>query len=93
MFVARLAEEISLQRPDLAILFIESRGSAGRLVQAGLVGGYDLRRHQNLMMSPPLSQPKEIYAATRVLPAPSLWNEPSRRVVAERSQRKHLPEA
>jgi glycosyltransferase involved in cell wall biosynthesis len=83
MFVARLAEEISLQRPDLAVLFIESRGSAGRLVQAGLAGGFDLRRHQNLMMSPPLSQPKEIYAGTRVLLVPSLWNEPAGRVVAE----------
>jgi glycosyltransferase involved in cell wall biosynthesis len=101
MFVARLAEEISLQRPDLAILFIESRGSAGRLVQAGLAGGFDLRRHQNVMMSPPLSQPKEIYAATRVLLVPSLWNEPAGRVVAEAlmngipplvSQRGGLPE-
>jgi glycosyltransferase involved in cell wall biosynthesis len=101
MFVARLAEEISLQRPDLAILFIESRGSAGRLVQAGLAGGFDLRRHQSVMMSPPLSQPKEIYAATRVLLVPSLWNEPAGRVVAEAllngipplvSQRGGLPE-
>jgi glycosyltransferase involved in cell wall biosynthesis len=83
MFVARLAEEISLQRPDLAMLFIESRGSAGRLVQAGMAAGFDLRRHQNLMMSPPLPQPKEIYAATRVLLAPSLWNEPAGRVAAE----------
>jgi glycosyltransferase involved in cell wall biosynthesis len=101
MFAARLAEEISLQRPDLAILFIESRGSAGRLVQAGLAGGFDLRRHQNLMLSPPFAQPKEIYAATRVLLAPSLWNEPAGRVVAEAllngipplvSQRGGLPE-
>ncbi|MGD0299170.1 MAG: glycosyltransferase [Bryobacteraceae bacterium] len=101
MFVARLAEEISLQRPDLAILFIESRGSAGRLVQAGMAAGFDVRRHQNLMLSPPLSQPKEIYAATRVLLAPSLWNEPAGRVVAEAllngipplvSQRGGLPE-
>jgi glycosyltransferase involved in cell wall biosynthesis len=101
MFVARLAEEISLQRPDLAILFIESRGSAGRLVQAGLAAGFDLRRHQNLMLSQPLAQPKEIYAATRVLLAPSLWNEPAGRVAAEAllngipplvSQRGGLPE-
>ena len=83
MVVTRLAEEMSLQRPDLAMLFIESRGSAGRLVQAGLAGGFDLRRHENLMLSPPVSQPKEIYAATRVLLVPSLWNEPAGRVVAE----------
>jgi glycosyltransferase involved in cell wall biosynthesis len=83
MLVARLAEEMSRQRPDMAMLFIESRGSAGRLVQAGLAGGFDLRRHENLMLSPPLTQPKEIYAATRVLLAPSLWNEPAGRVAAE----------
>jgi glycosyltransferase involved in cell wall biosynthesis len=83
MFAARLAEELSLRRPDLAMLFIESRGSAGRLVQAGLLGGFDLRRHENLMLSPPMSQPKEIYAATRVLLAPSLWQEPAGRVAAE----------
>jgi glycosyltransferase involved in cell wall biosynthesis len=83
MLVARLAEEMSRQRPDLAMLFIESRGSAGRLVQAGLAGGFDLRRHENLMLSPPVPQPKEIYAATRVLLVPSLWNEPAGRVAAE----------
>jgi glycosyltransferase involved in cell wall biosynthesis len=83
MLVARLAEEMSRQRPDLAMLFIESRGSAGRLVQAGLAGGFDLRRHENLMLSPPVAQPKEIYAGTRVLLAPSLWNEPAGRVAAE----------
>jgi glycosyltransferase involved in cell wall biosynthesis len=83
MFVARLAEEISLQRPDLAMLFIESRGSAGRLIQAGLAAGFDLRRHENLMFSPSVAQPRDIYAATRVLLVPSLWNEPAGRVAAE----------
>ncbi len=83
MLVARLAEELSVRRPDLAMMFIESRGSAGRLVQAGMLGGFDLRRHENLMMSPPLAQPKEIYAATRTLLAPSLWHEAAGRVAAE----------
>jgi glycosyltransferase involved in cell wall biosynthesis len=64
-------------------LFIESRGSAGRLVEAGLSAGFDLRRHENLMLSPPVAQPKEIYVATRVLLAPSLWHEPAGRVAAE----------
>jgi glycosyltransferase involved in cell wall biosynthesis len=83
MFVARLAEEISLQRPDLALLFIESRGSGSRLVQTGLAAGFDLGRHKNLMLSPPVAQPREIYAATRILLVPSLWNEPAGRVAAE----------
>ncbi len=83
MFMARLADEIGRQRPDLAMLFIESRGSAGRLVQTGLAGGFDLRVHENLMLSPPLPQPREIYGITRVLLVPSLWNEPAGRVAAE----------
>jgi len=83
MFAARLAEELSLARPDIAMLFVESRGSAGSLVRAGLTGGFDLRRHENLMLSPSMAQPKEIYVATRVLVAPSLWQEPAGRVAAE----------
>jgi glycosyltransferase involved in cell wall biosynthesis len=83
MLMARLAEELSLRRPDIPLLIVESRGSAGRLVQAGMLAGYDLRRHENLMMSPALAQPKEIYLATRALLAPSLWQEPAGRVAAE----------
>jgi len=83
MVMARLAEELSLRRPDIPLMIIESRASAGRLVQAGLAGGFDLRRHENLMVSPPLAQPKDIYVATRGLLAPSLWQEPAGRVAAE----------
>jgi glycosyltransferase involved in cell wall biosynthesis len=83
MFVARLAEELSLRRPDIAMMFIESRGSGGRLVQAGMRGGFDLRRHENRMFAPPVAQPKEIYLPTRTLVVPSLWQEPAGRVVAE----------
>jgi glycosyltransferase involved in cell wall biosynthesis len=83
MVMARLAEELSRRRPDIPLLIVESRGSAGRLVAAGLAGGFDLRRHENLMMSPALAQPKEIYVATRALLAPSLWQEPAGRVAAE----------
>jgi glycosyltransferase involved in cell wall biosynthesis len=83
MVMARFAEELSLRRPDIPLLVIESRGSAGRLVQAGMLGGFDLRRHENVMMAPPMGQPKEIYVATRALLVPSLWQEPAGRVAAE----------
>jgi glycosyltransferase involved in cell wall biosynthesis len=83
MFVARLAEELSVRRPDIAMMFVESRGSGGRLVQAGMLGGFDLRRHENLMLTPPLAQPKEIYVPVRTLLVPSLWQEAAGRVVAE----------
>jgi glycosyltransferase involved in cell wall biosynthesis len=83
MVMARFAEELSLRRADIPVLVIESRGSAGRLVEAGMLGGFDLRRHENVMMAPPMGQPKEIYVATRALLVPSLWQEPAGRVAAE----------
>ncbi len=82
-FLARLAEELSLRRPDIPMLFIESRGSAGMLVQAGQAGGFDLRRHENLMFAPAVSKPAEIFRGTRVLLVPSVWPEPFGRVAAE----------
>jgi len=101
-FLARLAEELSLRRPDIPMLFIESRGSAGLLVQAGQAGGFDLRRHENLMFAPAVSKPAEIFRGTRVLLVPSVWPEPFGRVAAEAlvngvppivSDRGGLPEA
>jgi glycosyltransferase involved in cell wall biosynthesis len=83
MVLARLAEELSRRRPDLAMLIVESRGSAGKLISAGLAGGFDLRRHENLMFSPAMAQPKEIYVPTRTLLAPSLAQEAAGRVAAE----------
>jgi glycosyltransferase involved in cell wall biosynthesis len=83
MVIARLAEELSLRRPDIPLLIVESRGSAGKLVQAGMAGGFDLRRHENLMMSPALAHPREIYLPTRALLVPSLWQEAAGRVAAE----------
>lgn len=79
---ARLAEELSKQRPDLPILVIESRGSAGLLAAIAENGGFDLRRHENIMFSPAVPTPKDIYLPTRILVAPSLM-EAAGRVVAE----------
>ena len=83
MLMARLAEELSVLRPDIPMMFVESRSSGGKLVEAGMRGGFDLRRHENLMMAPAMGQPKEIYLATRVLLAPSLVAEAAGRVAAE----------
>jgi glycosyltransferase involved in cell wall biosynthesis len=81
-FFARLAEQMSVVRPDLPFLVIESEGSAGTLVAAGGRAGFDLRRHENIMMSPPVPQPRDIFAPTRVLLVPSV-REAGARVVAE----------
>jgi glycosyltransferase involved in cell wall biosynthesis len=82
MVMARIAEELSLRRPDIAMLVIESRGSGGLLVKAGMAGGFDLRRHQNLMLAPAVPQPKSLYEPTKALIVPSLL-EAAGRVVAE----------
>lgn len=101
-FLARLAEELSVRRPDLPMLFIESRGSGGQLVRAGMAGGFDLRRHENLMFASTVSVPAEIFRATRVLLVPSVCDEAFGRVAAEAllngvppivSDRGGLPEA
>jgi len=101
-FLARLAEELAVRRPDIPLLFIESRGSGGLLVQAGLAGGFDLRRHESLMFAPAVAKPAEIFRGTRALLVPSVWDEPFGRVAAEAllngvppivSDRGGLPEA
>lgn len=83
MLFARLAEEVSIRRPDIPFMVVESRGLGGTLIAAGLAGGFDLRRHKNILVSPGVPQPKSFYAATRVLLAPSVWDEPSGRVASE----------
>lgn len=83
MVFARIAHDISTRRPDISIMVVESRGTAGLLVRAGLAGGFDLRPHRNILVSPGVSRPALIYAATRVLLIPSLWAEPFGRVAVE----------
>jgi glycosyltransferase involved in cell wall biosynthesis len=82
-FFARLAEEIGKRLPKVAVLAIESRGTAGTVVKAGLAGGFDLRRHENIMVGAAVPKPRDIFQNTRVLLMPSVWEEPSGRVVAE----------
>lgn len=82
-FVARLAEAIGAGHPDIAMLIVEARGTAGMLTQAGLRGGFDLRRHGNLMFSPVVPRPRDIFQPTRILVVPSVGPESSGRVVAE----------
>ncbi|MBS1830783.1 MAG: hypothetical protein JST93_36140 [Acidobacteria bacterium] len=82
-FFARLAEELGRRQPKIAVLAIESRGTAGLVVKAGLEGGFDLRRHESIMISPAVPTPRDIFAPTRMLLVPSVWEEPSGRVAAE----------
>lgn len=81
-FYARLAEEMGLHHPDIPLLVVQARGTAGQLQAAGLRGGFDLSRHSSLMVAPPVPRPRDLYANTRVLLVPSLFDA-SGRVVAE----------
>jgi glycosyltransferase involved in cell wall biosynthesis len=83
MVMARIADELGRRRPDIPVLIVEARGTVDHLVQAGLLGGFDLRRHKSIQGLPAVAQPKAFYARTRVLVAPSLWQEPAGRVAAE----------
>jgi glycosyltransferase involved in cell wall biosynthesis len=82
-FFVRLAEEIGKRHPEIAMLAIESRGTAGMVLQAGVQGGFDLRRHEGIMIAGAVPKPRDIFTNTRVLLVPSVWEEPSGRVVAE----------
>ncbi len=81
-FFVRLAHRMSVARPDLPFLVVESEGSAGTLLAAADRAGIDLRGHENIMISRAVPGPKDIFAPTRVLVVPSLA-EPGARVVGE----------
>ena len=83
MFTARFADVLARERPDIPLLVIESRGTAGTLVAAGLQGGFDLREHETILVSPGVAYPRDYFATTRVLLVPSVWEEPSGRVASE----------
>ncbi len=82
-FFVRLAEELAVRHPDIAVLAVESRATAGMVVNAGLAGGFDLRRHESVMIAGAVPNPRDIFATARVLIAPSVGEEASGRVVAE----------
>src|SRR3984885_15932856 len=48
-----------------------------------LFRSFDLRRHEGIMIAGAVPKPRDIFTNTRVLLVPSVWEEPSGRVVAE----------
>ncbi|CAN5717622.1 hypothetical protein BH09VER1_BH09VER1_34350 [soil metagenome] len=82
-FFARLAEELAVRQPAIPMLVIESRGTAGALVAAGRLGGFDLQRHESLMFAPAVASPRDLFEPARVLVVPSVIEDASGRVVAE----------
>lgn len=82
-FLVRLAEELGKYQPKIAVLVIESRGTAGTVCAAGLAGGFDLRRHESIMISPAVPKPRDIYQYARLMLVPSVIEEPAPRVAPE----------
>ncbi len=72
-----------MKRPDIPVLVVESRGIGGQLIAAGRTAGFELSRHESLMLSQGVAKPRDIYAVTRVLLVPSLLEETAGRVAAE----------
>jgi glycosyltransferase involved in cell wall biosynthesis len=81
--VARIAEDICAKRGDIPFMIINARQTAANLVRAGAAGGYDLRRHKQIVYSEGVPKPADIYGVIKVLLVPSVWPEPAGRVTAE----------
>jgi glycosyltransferase involved in cell wall biosynthesis len=77
---ARLADMLGARRPEIPMLVVQSGQSAGSLNN---IPGIDFGRYPQLMAAPPVQTPREYFALTRVLLAPSVWEEPFGRVAAE----------
>jgi glycosyltransferase involved in cell wall biosynthesis len=77
---ARLADMLGAKRPDIPILVIQSGRSGGSL---NAIPGIDFSRYPQIMAAPPVPKPADYFALTRLLVAPSVWEEPFGRVAAE----------
>ena len=77
---ARLADMLGSRRPDIPVLVIQSGHSGGSLTA---IPGLDFSRYPQIMAAPPVPAPADYFALTRILVAPSVWEEPFGRVAAE----------
>jgi glycosyltransferase involved in cell wall biosynthesis len=77
---ARLADMLGSRRPDIPILVVQSGQSGGSL---NAIPGIDFSRYPQIMAAPPVPQPADYFALTRLLIVPSVWEEPFGRVAAE----------
>jgi glycosyltransferase involved in cell wall biosynthesis len=80
LLFARLADMLGSRRPDIPILVVQSGHSGGSL---NAIPGIDFSRYPQIMAAPPVPAPSDYFALTRLLVAPSVWEEPFGRVAAE----------
>jgi glycosyltransferase involved in cell wall biosynthesis len=81
--MARVCDDICSRRADIPFLIVNARRTAQTLVDFGIYGGFDLRRHTQIVFSEGVPTAAPIFAVTRILMVPSVWDEPGGRVVAE----------
>jgi hypothetical protein len=76
----RLAEQLSLNRPEDPILALSSEGAettGSDLLKMGRTAGFDLGQYKNIMMADPAASPGAIWGPTQVFVAPTLANPPA----------------
>ena len=71
---------LGARRPDVPILVVQSGHSGGSL---NAIPGIDFSKYPQIMAAPPVPKPADYFALTRILVAPSVWEEPFGRVAAE----------
>jgi glycosyltransferase involved in cell wall biosynthesis len=76
---ARIASELGRLRPDIPVLVVVGRGNLDWLQKTGM----NLRGLPNFKVMPATSDPRQFLCLTRVLLAPSLWQEAFLRVAVE----------
>jgi glycosyltransferase involved in cell wall biosynthesis len=81
--LARLAERLGRERPDIPLLVVEGRAPASHVLAAGKAAGVDLSRYANLMFASATPRVADLWAHCRILLAPSVVEEAAGRVVVE----------
>ncbi len=77
---ARLADMLGRRRPDIPLLIVQSADDARTLAN---IEGLDLGRYPQILASPALPEPRQIFALAKILLVPSFFPEPFGRVAAE----------
>jgi glycosyltransferase involved in cell wall biosynthesis len=77
---ARLADMLGSRRPDIPLLVVQSGNTAGAL---NGITGMNFAAYPHIMAAPAVPRPADYFALTRILLAPSVWEEPFGRVAAE----------
>lgn len=82
-FMVRFAEQLGIHHPEIPLRIIEGRATAADFINAANSAGIDLGVYGNLFFSHAVADVREIWATTRILLAPAVWNEPAGRTPVE----------